>query len=108
MKIIVDDGSDPAIPDTSLVRLLVRAHAIRQRLIADRSLTLDEIAKSEGVVPSYATRLYRLTLLAPDIVGAILPGRHPPELTARRLMDDTRLPLAWQEQRQTLGFSMTS
>jgi DNA invertase Pin-like site-specific DNA recombinase len=107
MRIIVRDGSDPAIPDTSLVRLLVRAHAIRQRLIADRSLTLDEISKSEGVVPSYATRLYRLTLLAPDIVTAILAGRHPPELTARRLMDDTRLPLAWQEQRQTLGFSIS-
>ena len=45
---------------------------IRQRLIADRSLTLDEIANSEGVVPSYATRLYRLTLLAPDIVNAII------------------------------------
>ena len=108
MKIIVRDGSDPAVPDTSLVRLLVRAHAIRQRLIADRSLTLDEIAKSEGVVPSYATRLYRLTLLAPDIVNAIVAGRHPPELTARRLMDDTRLPLAWQEQRKMLSFSMPS
>jgi site-specific DNA recombinase len=108
MKIIVRDGSDPILPDTSLVRLLVRAHVIRQHLIADRSLTLDEIAKSEGVVPSYATRLYRLTLLSPDIVDAILAGRHPAELTARRLMDDTRLPLAWQEQRQMLGFNMTS
>jgi len=104
VRIILDDGADPAVPDTSLVRLLGRAHVIRERLINDRSLTLEEIAKSEGVVPSYATRLYRLTLLAPDIVGAILAGKHPPELTARRLMDDTRLPLAWHEQRQQLGF----
>jgi len=44
---------------------------------------------------------------ATAIVTAILAGRHPPELTARRLMDDTRLPLAWQEQRQTLGFSIS-
>jgi hypothetical protein len=29
---------------------------------------------------------------APDIVSAILSGKQPPELTARRLMDDTRLP----------------
>lgn len=61
--------------------------------------------QTEGVVPSYATRLFRLTLLAPDIVSAILSGRHPPELTARRLMDDTRLPLEWNEQRQSLGFA---
>ena len=104
MRIIVDDGSDPIAPDTSLVRLLVRAHVIRERLINDCSLTLEEIATSEDVVPSYATRLYRLTLLAPDIVGAILAGKHPPELTARHLMDDTRLPLAWHEQRHQLGF----
>jgi DNA invertase Pin-like site-specific DNA recombinase len=105
MRIIVDDGSEPATPDASLVRLLVRAHAIRDQLLADRSLTFEDIAKSEGVVPSYATRLFRLTLLAPDIVSAILSGRHPPGLTARRLMDDTRLPLEWNEQRQRLGFA---
>jgi site-specific DNA recombinase len=104
MRIIVDDGSEPATPDTGLVRLLVRANAIRDQLLADRSLTFEDIAKSEGVVPSYATRLFRLTLLAPDIVSAILNGKHPPELTARRLMDDTRLPLDWGEQRQSLAF----
>ena len=53
----------------------------------------------------YVTRLFRLTLLAPDIVSAILSGRHPPELTARRLMDDTRLPLDWNEQWCFLGFA---
>ena len=105
LRIIVDDGSEPATADTGLVRLLLRANTIRAKLLADRSLTFEDIAKSEGVVPSYATRLFRLTLLAPDIVSAILSGRHPPELTARRLMDDTRLPLDWNEQRHRLGFS---
>ena len=82
--------------------------AVRHRVfdtLDERPKTLEEIANSEGVVPSYATRLFRLTLLAPDIVSAILSGRHPPELTARRLMDDTRLPLEWQDQRQLLGFN---
>jgi hypothetical protein len=87
------------------VRVLVRANAIREKLLSDRSLTFEDIAKSEGIVPSYATRLFRLTVLAPDIVSAILNGRHPPDLTARRLMDDTRLPLDWNEQRRSLGFA---
>jgi site-specific DNA recombinase len=104
MRIVVSDRSEPTVPDTGLVRLLVRANAIRDQLLADRSLTFEDIAKSEGVVPSYATRLFRLTMLAPDIVNEILSGRHPPELTARRLMDDTRLPLDWNQQRQRLGF----
>jgi site-specific DNA recombinase len=107
MRIVLTDGSQPATPDSGLVRLLVRANAIRDLLLADRSLTFEDIAKIEGVVPSYATRLFRLTVLAPDIVTAILSGRQPPELSARRLMDDTRLPLVWNEQRRFLGFAST-
>jgi hypothetical protein len=74
MRIIGEAGADPVTPDSGLVRVLVRAHVIRDRLLADKSLTLDDIAKSEAMVPSYATRLFRLTLSAPDIIGAILGG----------------------------------
>jgi len=108
MRLVVDDGSEQPLPDPALIRLLIRAHRIRDQLLHDRSLTLEEIAKSHGFVPSYATRLFRLTLLAPDIVAALLGGRQPPELTARKLMDDTRLPLDWNEQRHALGFAQTS
>jgi DNA invertase Pin-like site-specific DNA recombinase len=104
MKMLVENGSDSATPNTSLVRALVRAHVIQDRIRADKSLTLEEIAKLEDIVPSYATRLFRLALLAPDIISAILNGKHPPELTTRRLLDNTRLPLDWNEQRRNLGF----
>jgi site-specific DNA recombinase len=102
MRLMVDDGSEPAQVDPVLVRLLLRAHAIRARLLQDPSLTLKEIAAGEGVTNSYVTRLLRLAFLAPDIVAAILNGRHPPQLTANRLMDDTRLPLDWSAQRELL------
>ena len=46
-------------------------------------------------------------LAATQGVSAILTGKQPPELTARRLMDDTRLPLDWSEQRRRLGFVST-
>jgi site-specific DNA recombinase len=83
----------------------VRAHAIRARLLQDATLSVDEVAREENVSPSYVTRLLRLTFLAPDIVSGILAGRHPPELTARKLMADTRVPLDWSEQRNQLGFA---
>jgi site-specific DNA recombinase len=105
MKMIVANGSHCEAPNPSLVRALIRAHLIRDRMLADKTLTLEEIAKSEGVVPSYATRLFRLTLLAPDIVSAILSGKQPPDLTARRLLNNMRLPLDWSEQRRSLGFA---
>jgi DNA invertase Pin-like site-specific DNA recombinase len=104
MRLVYQDGSGVSSPDSRLVRLLVRAHAIRDRLLNDKSITLEELAKAEGVVPSYATRLLRLTVLAPDIAAAILQGEQPVGLTARKLMDDTRLPLDWSEQRRALGF----
>ena len=78
MKMIISDGSLPATPDPSLVRALVRAYVIRERMLTDKGLTVEEIAKSENIVPSYATRLFRLTLMAPDIVSAVLSGKHPP------------------------------
>jgi hypothetical protein len=102
MRIVVEDGSEPANVDPVLVRLLLRAHAIRDRLLQDRGLTLKEIAAEEGISSSYVTRLVRLAFLAPDLVTGILNGRHPRQLTANRLMDDTRLPLDWSAQRELL------
>jgi len=84
---------------------MVRAHAIRDRLFQNGNLTVEEVAREEDLVPSYVTRLLRLTFLAPDIVSSIGAGRQPPELTANKLMADTRLPPDWSEQRTRLGFA---
>ena len=86
---------------------LDKHHAVATTVAADRdkalpSLPLKEIAAEQGISSSYVTRLLRLAFLAPDIVTAILNGRHPPQLTAKRLMDDTRMPLDWTAQRELL------
>ena len=104
VRLIVPGAGDEPRPDRSLMRLLVRAFGIRDRLDRNPDLTIQRIAEAEGVVASYATRLLRLSFLAPDIVAAILEGRQPPELTANKLMRDTRLPLEWTAQRQRLEF----
>src|ERR1700738_4189782 len=54
---------------------------------------------------SYFTRLVRLSYLAPDITQAILDGRQPRDLTAEKLLEHSRLPLAWHDQRTVLGFA---
>ena len=40
-------------------------------------------------------RLVRLSYPAPDITKAILDGRQPGDLTAEKLLEHSRLPLAW-------------
>lgn len=61
-------------------------------------------AAPTGLAASWVTQLARLAYLAPDIVAAILERRQPVELTANRLLQDTRLPIDWTEQRARLGF----
>src|SRR5215831_14229687 len=102
-KMIID-GARAADPDVNLVRLLVKAEQIRGKVFSGDGCSIAELAKREGISDSYVTRQLRLAFLGPDIVKAILDGRHPPTLTAAKLMRDTRLPLAWTDQRTALGF----
>src|SRR2546423_8484912 len=59
MRLVVDDGSEQPPPDPALIRLVIRAHGIRDQLLQDRSLTLEEIARSHRFFPSYAIRFAR-------------------------------------------------
>ena len=92
-------GSGNRVDDT-LVKALARAFRWRRLLETGFHGTVDEIARAERINDSYVSRILRLTLLAPDIVEAILDGRQPPELTLARLMKP--FPAAWEEQRVEL------
>jgi hypothetical protein len=59
--------------------------------------TIAELAEREGIASSYMTRVLRLTLLAPDIVEAILDGKQGPEVTLARMLEP--LPTDWLSQR---------
>ena len=99
--IVAPDGGDawaPARPhpDEALIRAVVRAHRWKRLLVEQRCRSAGDLAEAEGVTRSFVTRLLRLTLLAPDIVEAILEGRQPKGLMLEEL---TRaMPSAWTEQ----------
>jgi site-specific DNA recombinase len=90
--------------DPKLIKLIVRAHFLSNKLAESSNEHLADLARRERLTSSYFTRVLRLTYLAPDITRAILEGRHPQDLTARKLLDHSRLPLTWVEQRRILGF----
>jgi site-specific DNA recombinase len=92
MKFVAEGGGGDSA-DPSLVRLLVRAHVLRKRLPENPGSTLEEVAAREYMGGPYAARLTRLNCLAPDIVASILNGKQPADLTANKLIADTRLPL---------------
>ena len=101
--IVAPDGGDAWVPakprpDEALIGAIVRAHRWKRLLEQRKYRSAGEVAEAEGVTRSFVTRLLRLTLLAPDIVEAILEGRQP---KGRQLEDlNQALPSAWDEQQQ--------
>jgi len=87
--------------DNTLVKALARAFRWKRMLESGDFATINELAEREGIAPSYMTRVLRLTLLAPDIVEAILDGRTGPEVTLARLLEP--FPIEWTKQRSGLS-----
>ncbi|ALK08976.1 hypothetical protein [Blastochloris viridis] len=88
--------------DNTMVKALARAHRWRRMLEGGEFATVQDLAAAEKINPSYLARILRLTLLAPDIVEAILDGRQPTSLQLDDLL--VPLPVEWEGQRQVLRF----
>jgi hypothetical protein len=103
-QILSPPGAAPWSPaprvDTALVKAVVRAHRWRQMLESGEYASSAELAKAEKVNDSYVSRILRLTLIAPDIIEAILTGRQPSTLQLDDLLKP--LPTAWAGQRSGL------
>lgn len=82
--------------DNTLVKALARAFRWKHMLDSGEFATIGELAEHEGIAPSYMTRVLRLTLLAPDIVEAILDGKQGPEVTLAQML--APFPSNWNEQ----------
>src|ERR1700712_3692741 len=103
-QILSPAGAAPWSPaprvDTALVKAVVRAHRWRQMIESGKYGSSAELAKAERGNDSYLSRILRLTLLAPDIIEAILTGRQPSTLQLDELFKP--LPAAWNGQRSML------
>jgi hypothetical protein len=88
--------------DNAMIKAVARAFRWRDMLESGEYATIREIAAAEKINETYVGRVLRLTLLAPDLVEAILAGRQPAEMTLAVLMRP--FPVGWREQRaQLLG-----
>jgi hypothetical protein len=84
-----------------MVKAIARAFRWREMLENGTHATIAEIAAAEKINESYVGRVLRLTLLAPDIVEAILAGRQQAQMTLTVLMRP--FPVTWQEQLEELS-----
>jgi len=104
--VLAPDGTNVTIApvhrhvDNAMIKTIARAFRWRKMLENGEYATIREIANAEKINETYVGRVLRLTLLAPDIVEAILGGRQPAELQLDRLR--RRFPMLWAEQRSAL------
>jgi len=103
-QILSPPGASPWSPaprvETALLKAVVRAHRWRQMLEGGEYASSAELAKAERVNDSYLSRILRLTLIAPDIIEAILSGRQPSTLQLDDLLKP--MPAAWSQQHSEL------
>jgi hypothetical protein len=84
-------------PDDALIKALARAFRWKRMLESGEFATIAELAAREAIPSTYMARVVRLTLLAPELIEAILDGRQPRTLTLPTVMKP--FPMAWMEQR---------
>ncbi len=105
-KTVVTPMTDGVAPvttraDPALVKALARAFRYQRMLDQGRYASITEMAAAEKIERGYLGSLLRLTLLAPDVVGAILNGQQPTGLTLPGLLE--RWPLEWAGQQRELS-----
>ena len=105
-RVVTPDGAEwaprPRV-DNAMVKALARAFRWRKMLDEGAYGTLEDLARTKRVNATYVSRILRLTLLAPEIVEAIMDGRQPAELQLDDLLNG--FPLEWDRQRDSLLIS---
>jgi hypothetical protein len=99
----IDPPETPSRTANALLKALARAHRWRQQIESGEYSSITELATARRVNESYACRLLRLTLLAPEIVLAILDGRANEAVSMAELTKP--FPVEWRMQFSALGLS---
>lgn len=89
----------------ALIKLVVQALSLRNRLADCEPGNFEELARQVGYGREHAADLLRVSYLAPDILTSIIDGRQPSSLTRTKLIKTPRMPLSWQDQRALLGYA---
>ncbi|MBC8050184.1 MAG: recombinase family protein [Chitinophagales bacterium] len=106
MRLLIEGarGAEPRRGDRSLQRLIAQARRFSDLVMTSNGRQIKGLAAEAGVSPSYFTRVFRLSFLAPDITKAIIQGRPPSELSAIKLMRAGQFAGMWSDQRRRFGF----
>jgi site-specific DNA recombinase len=102
--VVLDQRQSTFEPDATLIKALARAHEWLGRILRSEASGIGEIACAESLDRTYVTRVLCLAFLSPEITKAVLKGRQPTKLTAKRLIGSALAqPLLWPDQIDHIG-----
>lgn len=93
--------------DLPLVKTLGKAYYWQSLIDTGEMANTTDLARKLKLEPGWVAEVLRMTLLAPDIVQAILDGRQPRHLNLHTMRGrGSDIPVAWDEQRRGLVLRM--
>ena len=103
--VLAPDGLDARVEprhrvEIAMVKALARAFRWRKLQETGAYGTIEELAVAEKINSFYVSRVLQLTLLALDIVEAVLNGKYSSALTLSTLMKP--FPIEWEDQQPLL------
>jgi site-specific DNA recombinase len=99
-------GSAATLYNPRPENVLKKALTIRNQLLSGSDDSIEAMSGRVGMNKFRLTSVVRLSYLAPEVICALLAGRHPIELTPTRLLRLSKdLPRDWKGQRRFLGFA---
>ncbi len=87
--------------DNAMVKLPARGHRWHRKLSDGTHASIEDMANSENISPSFVSRCLRLAYLSPTVVEAILDGKYLAHLTMKDLMEP--FSMDWDAQARHFG-----
>ena len=98
----------PPSLDLPLLQTLGKAFYWQRLLDTGAVATTAELSRRLKLEPGWVAEVLRLTLLAPDLVEAIVAGRQPRHLNLHRVRGrEAQIPWDWERQRELFGLKAT-
>jgi site-specific DNA recombinase len=99
MRLIQRNGSAAAPNvDRTLVKAIVQGRSWWRELRSNTDMTIEDLARREGMTAAYVVRIVRLAFLSPSMLKSIIDGALPAHLTVKRLTAPDAVPARWDRQ----------
>ena len=99
MRLIQRNGSAAtATVDRTLVKAIVQGRNWWRELQSKTALTIEDLARREGLTAAYVVRIVRLAFLSPAMLKSVIDGTLPAHLTVKRLTAPDAVPARWDRQ----------